>query len=148
MEQNVLQTELNHFFLNLSTQTSPDLLKTDQFGENLRLIYDLLHYTEENDIPGILLLIDFEKTCDSLSWSYINKTRRTFRFGPSVIRWCNIFYQDAKSTESQCGYLSGFFQMLLRYHRDKHSHQLSRVLDRKCGFWSLHKVFLRFDLVT
>ena len=28
-EQDVLQTELNNFFLNLSTQTSPDLLKTD-----------------------------------------------------------------------------------------------------------------------
>jgi hypothetical protein len=28
--------------------------------ENTRLIYDILHFTEEQDIPGILLLI-FEK---------------------------------------------------------------------------------------
>jgi hypothetical protein len=34
-------------------------------GGNCRPIYDILHFTEENDIPGILLLIDFEKAFDS-----------------------------------------------------------------------------------
>lgn len=33
-------------------------------GENCKLIYDILQFTEENDIPGILLLIDFEKAFD------------------------------------------------------------------------------------
>ena len=97
----------------------PKLIHTDQsgfikdryIGEILRLIYDLLHYTEANNIPGILLLIDSEKAFDSLSWSFINKTLKTFRFGPSVIKWFNIFYQDAKSTVSQCGYLSDFFKI-------------------------------------
>ena len=39
--------------------------------ENTRLIYDILHFTEEQDIPGILLLIDFEKAFDSISWIFI-----------------------------------------------------------------------------
>ena len=30
-------------------------------GDNIRLIYDMLQFTEENNIPGLLLLIDFEK---------------------------------------------------------------------------------------
>jgi hypothetical protein len=35
-------------------------------GENTRLIYtyEVMHYTEE-DIPGLLLLIDFEKAFDN-----------------------------------------------------------------------------------
>ena len=45
------------------------LISTDQtgfikgryIGENTRLVYDLLQFTEENNIPGLLLLIDFEK---------------------------------------------------------------------------------------
>ena len=37
------------------------------FGENSRLIYDIMGYTEEEKIPGFLLLIDFEKAFDSLS---------------------------------------------------------------------------------
>ncbi len=28
-------------------------------GENTRLIYDIMQYTEDKDIPGLLLLIDF-----------------------------------------------------------------------------------------
>ena len=30
-------------------------------GENLRSLYDLMDYTNHNDLPGLLLLIDFEK---------------------------------------------------------------------------------------
>ena len=36
-------------------------------GENIRLIYDILQYTDEHEIPGLLLLIDFKKAFDSIS---------------------------------------------------------------------------------
>ncbi len=36
-------------------------------GENTRLIYDIMQYTEDKDIPGLLLLIDYEKAFDSVS---------------------------------------------------------------------------------
>jgi hypothetical protein len=35
-------------------------------GENTRLLYDLMHYLEENDLNGLLLLVDFEKAFDSI----------------------------------------------------------------------------------
>ena len=53
-------------------------------GENIRLIYDLLQYTEENQIPGLLLFIDFEKAFDSVSWKFIQKVLKFFNFGPSI----------------------------------------------------------------
>ena len=59
-------------------------------GENIRLIYDLMQYTEENNIPGLLLLIDFEKAFDSLSWTFVNKTLSLFNFGKYIKRWFNI----------------------------------------------------------
>ena len=45
------------------------LISTDQtgfmegryIGENTRLLYDIMQYTEGQHIPGLLLLIDFEK---------------------------------------------------------------------------------------
>jgi hypothetical protein len=40
-------------------------------GENVRLIYDIMQYTEENNISGLLLLVDFEKALDSLSWAFL-----------------------------------------------------------------------------
>jgi hypothetical protein len=43
----------------------------DRFmGENTRLLYDLMHYLEENDMDGLLLLVDFEKAFDSIEWYY------------------------------------------------------------------------------
>ena len=34
-------------------------------GENTRLIYDILHITDELDIPGLLLIVDIENSFDS-----------------------------------------------------------------------------------
>jgi hypothetical protein len=41
-------------------------------GENIRLLFDIMEYAEENDIPGLFLLIDFEKAFDSISWNFLN----------------------------------------------------------------------------
>jgi hypothetical protein len=38
-------------------------------NENTRLLYDLTHYLEENDMDGLLLLVDFEKLL--LFWDLI-----------------------------------------------------------------------------
>ena len=37
-------------------------IKGRYIGENTRLVYDMLQHTEDNAIPGLLLLIDFEKS--------------------------------------------------------------------------------------
>ena len=96
-----------------------DLIDSDQrgfipgrfIGENCRLIYDILHYTEENDIPGILLLIDFEKAFDSISWSFLYEVLKFFNFGNSIIDWVKTFYCNITSAVTQNGFLSDFFQV-------------------------------------
>ena len=77
------------------------LISTDQtgfmegryIGENTRLLYDIMQYTEEQHIPGLLLLIDFEKAFDSLSWRFIDKVLGYFNFGPSIRKWVSTFYK-------------------------------------------------------
>ena len=77
-------------------------IKGRYIGENIRLIYDLMNYTEENSIPGLLLLIDFEKAFDSLSWQFILKALKFLNFGHSLIRWVDIFYKNITSAVSHC----------------------------------------------
>ena len=97
----------------------PDLISNDQtgflkgrfIGENTRLIYDMLQYTEENNIPGLLILIDFEKAFDSLSWSFIHKALKFLNFGNSFRKWIEVFYSNINSAVIQNGYLSSFFQI-------------------------------------
>jgi hypothetical protein len=45
-----------------------------------RLIYDLIDKLEEDDISGLLLLIDFEKAFDTVEWSFIEKTLQFYGF--------------------------------------------------------------------
>ena len=97
----------------------PTLISTDQtgfipgrfIGENTRLIYDILHFTEENDILGILLLIDFEKAFDSISSTFIEHVLDFFNFGSSITHWIKTFYTNIQSAVTQNCFLSEFFNI-------------------------------------
>ena len=80
-------------------------------GENTRLIYDTLHQSKANNIPGILLMIDFEKAFDSVSWKFISKSLQFFNFGPDIQKWIQLLNQDACLCVTQNGFLSKFFKI-------------------------------------
>lgn len=104
---NRIKTVLNKLIATEQT----GFIKGRYIGENTRLLYDLLQFTEEQNIPGLLLLIDFEKAFDSLSWSFIHKVLQFFNFGPSVRSWISTLYKNSSSAVSQCGCLSSFFSL-------------------------------------
>ena len=58
---------------NIISETQKWFLKGRYIGECTRLAYDLIDKLEEDDIPGLLLLIDFEKAFDTVEWSFIEK---------------------------------------------------------------------------
>ena len=62
-------------------------LKGSFIGENIRLIDCVIQYATEKNIPGLLLFIDFQKAFDSLAWTFILSTLRSFGFGTSLINW-------------------------------------------------------------
>lgn len=78
-------------------------------GENIRLIYDIMHYTESRQIPGLLMLIDFEKAFDTVSWKFIQETLCFFNFGISIQNWIKLFYNQIKSCVIQNGIVSQYF---------------------------------------
>jgi hypothetical protein len=80
-------------------------------GENTRLLYDLMHYLEENDMDGLLLLVDFEKAFDSIEWKFLRKALNSFNFGPSICKWFETFYVDSKSCVINNGHISNFFNL-------------------------------------
>ena len=67
---------------------------------------------EEDDIPGLLLLIDFEKAFDTVEWSFIEKkTLQFYGFGPSLQKWIKAFYCDISSAVTNNGHVSEFFSL-------------------------------------
>ena len=67
-------------------------------GDNVRLIYDVLHYSNSVKKKGLMLLIDFEKAFDSVAWSFIEKCLNFFNFKHNIIAWIETFYKNIKST--------------------------------------------------
>ncbi len=97
----------------------PSIIDSDQtgflegryIGENIRTIADLIEYTSLKDMPGILLLIDFEKAFDTVKWSYIIKCLKYFNFGDSFIHWVRVLYNNIESTVINNGHTSDHFRL-------------------------------------
>ena len=80
-------------------------------GENIRLIYDTLFETKQQEIPGLILSIDFQQAFDSVSWKFIHKTLDYFNFGPSFKRWIGIFQNGSESCILQNGHMTECFSL-------------------------------------
>ena len=97
----------------------PHIINRDQtgfisgryIGENIKMLYDLMGYTEKSNIPALLLLIDFEEAFDSVSWSFIHKVLDFFNFGDSIKKWLTIFYTNIKSCIIVNGHTSSWFKL-------------------------------------
>ena len=71
------------------------------FRENTRLTYDIIDECNRKEIEGLIMLIDFEKAFNSVSWNFLSKTLELFNFGNSVINWVKSL---------QCGSTSKILQ--------------------------------------
>ena len=73
-------------------------------GDSTRLVYDIMNFTETKNIPGLLMLIDFEKAFDSISWNFIHKTLTYLGLGETVYNGYNylikIYRQELYIVES------------------------------------------------
>ena len=70
----------------------------------VRLLNDIMKYTELNKIPGIMILIDFEKAFDTLDWQFLHNTLNYLNFGPNLRNWISVMYSDVESGIINEGY--------------------------------------------
>jgi len=76
----------------------PNLINNDQtsfkkgrfIGENIRLLESVICFAKENNVPGLILFLDFEKVFDTLEWTFIRKTLEHFGFGKGIISWAYL----------------------------------------------------------
>ena len=66
-------------------------------------------YTEENNMPGIALFVDFRKAFDTIEWDFINNCLQKFNFGPDIQNWVKILYNNGTSCVLNNGFASEFF---------------------------------------
>ena len=57
----------------------------------------LLVECNRKNIDGLVILIDFEKAFDSISWKFISKTLEIFNFGEKSINWVKSLQKGSTS---------------------------------------------------
>ena len=90
-------------------------LKGRFIGENIRILYEALDYTEEQDIPGMIFFSDFEKAFDSIDHDFLTNCLK--HFGNDFIKWIKLFYSNAKSCITNNGFQSEFFPIKRGVHQ-------------------------------
>ena len=103
-----------------SSQTG--FIKGRYTGENIRLLFDIIEYTEENNIPGILFFTDFKTAFDSINHDYIAEILNLFNFGQDLKSWANLFYNSAASCVLYNGYTTEFFPIQRGVRQAAHYH--------------------------
>ena len=80
-------------------------------GESTRLVYDIMDFTEKANITGQLMVIDFQKAFDSISWNFIYNTLSFLGFGESYIKWIKLLNNEVTARVIQSGYASNSIQI-------------------------------------
>ena len=71
----------------------------DRFtGEAIRSIFDIMDFTAKENIPGLLLFIDFQKAFDSVEWEFLIESLKKFNFGRDFLQWVKTFYNSIQSS--------------------------------------------------
>ena len=81
-------------------------------GEVTRTTYDLFSYAKNNNLSGVILLVDFEKAFDSISFSFILETLNFYNFGHDLIKWVNLLLKDFKAVINHAGNISDRFNIM------------------------------------
>ena len=95
----------------------PKIINSDQtgyikgrfIGENVRLIQDVMSHTKLEVKPGIAIFLDFRKAFDTIEWHYLRAALQTFNFGPDILNWFQVIYNQASSCVLHNGHASDFF---------------------------------------
>ena len=95
----------------LSSLIQTGFIKGRFIGQNVRLLNDIMEYTEAKNLPGILLFIDFRKAFDTIEWNFIHKCIELYNFGPNIRKWLSILYNKVESGVKNAGFMTNYFKV-------------------------------------
>ena len=86
-------------------------MSSRRIGCNIRRVLDIVQFTEELDIPSVVISVDFLKCFDRIETSSLIAALRYFKFDDMFINWTKIIYTDSKSCVMNNGTFSNYFKI-------------------------------------
>ena len=107
----VLATRLQKVISQLVSPDQTGYIKGRYIDDNVRTMLDILELTNHQADPGIMVIIDFEKAFDTISWSFLYKTLDYFNFGPVFKKYIQLLYTSPECSVTNNGHHSEFFSI-------------------------------------
>ena len=107
----VIATRIKSVLSSIIHHNQTGFIKDRYIGETVRSIFDIMDFTVEEKVPGLMIFIDFQKAFDSLEWSFLVRCLEFFNFGPDFIRWVMTFYKNIQSCVINNGTTSDYFTL-------------------------------------
>ena len=70
-----------------------------------------MEFSQKENIPGLMIFIDFHKAFDSLEMSFLFSCLEAFGFGPEFIWWVRTLYHNIESCVINNGLATDFFSL-------------------------------------
>ena len=104
-------------FDNASKKVIDKVIRPDQtayipgrfIGESIRLISDILEYTEVEQMKDYMFAADIEKAFDSVDHNFLVAVLKKFGLGHEFIQWVETLLYDQQSCVTNNGYSTGYF---------------------------------------
>ena len=93
---------------NIIYQDQKGFISGRYIGENIKLIYDILFETKQQNMPYLLLSIYFKQAFDFISWKFIHKVLDYYNFVPSLKK---LFQTNVESYFIQNGFIFECFYL-------------------------------------
>ena len=107
----VLANRVKQFLPYIISESQTGYVKERNIEDSIRLIQDVIHYLDTNNLPGILLAIDFQKAFDTIEWEFLLKALKHFNFGQNFIKWIELLYTDISSCTINNNKTSQYFNI-------------------------------------
>jgi hypothetical protein len=104
-----MATRLQKVLDYIISQDQQGCLKGRSTYSNIRSTIDIINYTRESDLPGLLAFIDFEKAFDMVKWPFMFQVLKRLNFGEYFIKCVKTMYTETLTCVSNNGNLGEFF---------------------------------------
>ena len=99
----IISKRINRILLDIIHTDQCGFVKGRYIGEAIRNTMDMLEWARRNNKQGLILLIDFKKAFDSVSFRFIKDSMRYFGFGDVIIEWVAILLRIFKAVINNGG---------------------------------------------
>ena len=86
-------------------------------GSNLRKMIDMLIYMEKEEIPGVLITLDFHKCFDSIEHDALIGSLKILNFGTYITSWISFIYKDFELCVTNNGNHTEYFKQFRGVHQ-------------------------------